>query len=133
MHAGAGGLGGVEVQFVKDGKTVSLNYSTVNIGVDDADKVEAADHAGRSRRARAASVDPAVTERSMALEITIDRELCMGSGNCSFWAPGVFDLDDEGIAIVARPERAAGGQGRARRAGLPDAGDRVVEDGEKLV
>ena len=27
----------------------------------------------------------------------------MGSGNCSFWAPGVFDLDDEGIAIVTDP------------------------------
>ena len=36
----------------------------------------------------------------MALEITINREACMGSGNCSFWAPGVFDLDDDGIAIV---------------------------------
>jgi len=24
----------------------------------------------------------------------------MGSGNCSFWAPGVFDLNDDGIAIV---------------------------------
>ena len=36
----------------------------------------------------------------MALEIKIDRESCMGSGNCSFWAPGVFDLDDDGIAIV---------------------------------
>jgi ferredoxin len=36
----------------------------------------------------------------VALEIKIDRESCMGSGNCSFWAPGVFDLDDDGIAIV---------------------------------
>ena len=36
----------------------------------------------------------------MALDIKIDREACMGSGNCSFWAPGVFDLDEEGIAIV---------------------------------
>jgi ferredoxin len=36
----------------------------------------------------------------VALEIKIDREACMGSGNCSFWAPGVFDLDDDGIAIV---------------------------------
>ena len=43
----------------------------------------------------------------MALEITIDRELCMGSGNCSFWAPGVFDLDDEGIAVVLDADRAA--------------------------
>lgn len=36
----------------------------------------------------------------MALEIVINRETCMGSGNCSFWAPGVFDLDDDGIAFV---------------------------------
>ncbi|MDQ1448653.1 MAG: 4Fe-4S single cluster domain, partial [Actinomycetota bacterium] len=28
----------------------------------------------------------------MALDISIDRDACMGSGNCSFWAPGVFDL-----------------------------------------
>lgn len=24
----------------------------------------------------------------------------MGSGNCGFWAPGIFDLDDDGIAMV---------------------------------
>ena len=29
----------------------------------------------------------------------------MGSGNCSFWAPGVFDLDDDGIAIVLDADR----------------------------
>ena len=40
----------------------------------------------------------------MALEIEVDRELCMGSGNCSFWAPGVFDLDDDGIAVVLDPD-----------------------------
>lgn len=27
----------------------------------------------------------------------------MGSGNCSFWAGGVFDLDDDGIAVVIDP------------------------------
>jgi ferredoxin len=27
----------------------------------------------------------------------------MGSGNCSFWAPHVFDLDDDMIAIVVDP------------------------------
>lgn len=37
---------------------------------------------------------------SMSVEIRIDRETCMGSGNCSFWAPGVFDLDNEGLAVV---------------------------------
>jgi ferredoxin len=37
-------------------------------------------------------------------EITIDRDRCMGSGNCSFWAPNTFDLDDDGVAIVINPE-----------------------------
>jgi len=40
----------------------------------------------------------------VALEIRIDREKCMGSGNCSFWAPNTFDLDDEGKSIVTDPE-----------------------------
>jgi ferredoxin len=39
----------------------------------------------------------------VTLRIEINREVCMGSGNCLFWAPGVFDLDDEGIAIVVDP------------------------------
>ena len=36
----------------------------------------------------------------MALRITIDRETCIGSGNCVHWSPAVFDQDDEGYAIV---------------------------------
>jgi hypothetical protein len=44
VRSGAGALAGVDVQFVKDGKTVTFSYSTVNIGVEkDADRVEAAD------------------------------------------------------------------------------------------
>ncbi|HEX9682601.1 MAG TPA: ferredoxin [Acidimicrobiales bacterium] len=39
----------------------------------------------------------------MAGNIHIDRDACMGSGNCSFWAPSTFDLDDEGKAIVVNP------------------------------
>ncbi len=31
---------------------------------------------------------------------SVDREACMGSGNCVYWAPAVFDLDDDGVAIV---------------------------------
>jgi ferredoxin len=34
------------------------------------------------------------------MRIEIDREKCMGSGNCSFHAPNTFDLDDEMKAIV---------------------------------
>ena len=29
------------------------------------------------------------------MRITIDRERCMGSGNCAFWAPSTFDVDDD--------------------------------------
>jgi ferredoxin len=34
------------------------------------------------------------------IKIAVDRDACMGSGNCAFWAPGVFDLDEDGIAVV---------------------------------
>ena len=30
----------------------------------------------------------------------IDSEVCMGSGNCVYWAPDVFQLDEDGIAFV---------------------------------
>ena len=39
----------------------------------------------------------------MGLEITIDRTNCMGAGNCVFYCPGVFELDDEGISTVVDP------------------------------
>ncbi|MFM7224143.1 MAG: ferredoxin [Actinomycetota bacterium] len=46
----------------------------------------------------------------MSLDIVIDRAVCMGSGTCAYYAPGVFDLDDDGIAVVvdagAQPEDA---------------------------
>lgn len=32
--------------------------------------------------------------------VVIDREACMGSGNCVYWSPDVFQLDDDGIAAV---------------------------------
>ncbi len=35
--------------------------------------------------------------------IVIDRDRCVGSGNCLFWAPGTFDLDDEGRSVVIDP------------------------------
>ena len=44
------------------------------------------------------------------IEIDIDRDACMGSGNCVFAAPGVFELDDDSVARVvnleASPEEA---------------------------
>ncbi|MFT4262391.1 MAG: ferredoxin [Nocardioides sp.] len=36
----------------------------------------------------------------MSEELTVDRDRCMGSGQCTFYAPNTFDLDDMSIAIV---------------------------------
>ena len=38
------------------------------------------------------------------MKITIDREKCMGSGNCAFYAPATFDVDDTNLAVVLDPE-----------------------------
>lgn len=35
--------------------------------------------------------------------IEIDRERCMGSGNCLYWAPDSFDLGEDGRAVVTDP------------------------------
>ena len=37
---------------------------------------------------------------SEQLDVTIDWDRCMGSGNCVFWAPETFDLSEDGHAVV---------------------------------
>jgi ferredoxin len=37
---------------------------------------------------------------STRLEISVDRDVCMGSGSCGFHAPETFDLDDECKVVV---------------------------------
>jgi ferredoxin len=37
----------------------------------------------------------------MALQILVDRDLCIGSEMCAGIAPGTFTLDVEGKAVVA--------------------------------
>jgi ferredoxin len=37
------------------------------------------------------------------LKVRIDRDLCIGVGNCVAFAPTVFKLDDENKAIVLDP------------------------------
>jgi ferredoxin len=49
------------------------------------------------------------------LDIRIDRDRCMGSGNCLFWAPRTFDLDDDGRSVVV--DAAATDEDRLRRGG----------------
>ena len=40
----------------------------------------------------------------MTRRIEVDRDLCMGAGQCITYAPATFDQDDLGVAIVADPD-----------------------------
>ena len=69
----------------------------------------------------------------MTIEISIDRDQCMGSGNCVFNAPDTFELDDESIARV----HDVGGSSedaivRAAK-GCPTQAIMVTRDGERVV
>ena len=55
----------------------------------------------------------------MALRIVIDRERCVGSGNCLYWAPGTFDLDDDGVSTVVDPDGDAEERIRVAAEGCP--------------
>jgi ferredoxin len=73
---------------------------------------------------------PSVEEAdAVALEISVDTEKCMGSGNCSFWAPGAFDLNDDGVSevidAVAVPEEKI----LLAAQGCPTQAIRVTRDG----
>ncbi len=63
----------------------------------------------------------------MALKIAIDREACMGSGNCSFYAPATFDLDDDMKAIVIDPTGDTEAKVRLAAEGCPTQAIRVSE------
>jgi ferredoxin len=75
----------------------------------------------------------AAPEAAVPLDIRIDREICMGSGNCSYWAPGVFDLDDEGISVVLDPSAQPDDKIVLAAQGCPTQAIAVYRDGEKLV
>lgn len=36
----------------------------------------------------------------MGLRIEIDHDVCMGQGQCVYWAPTTFELGDDGLARV---------------------------------
>jgi ferredoxin len=38
------------------------------------------------------------------MKVRIDRERCMGSGNCAFWAPSTFDVGEDNVAVILDPE-----------------------------
>jgi ferredoxin len=68
----------------------------------------------------------------VTVKIEIDREKCMGSGNCSFWAPATFDLDDDGVAMVVDPDGDGDDKVVLAAQGCPTQAISVWRDGEKL-
>jgi ferredoxin len=40
------------------------------------------------------------------ISVEVDRDLCIGSADCVDTAPAVFELDDEGKAVVIDPDGA---------------------------
>jgi ferredoxin len=36
----------------------------------------------------------------MGFKVMIDRDRCIGTGNCAYWLPAVFEVDDDGYALV---------------------------------
>ena len=63
-------------------------------------------------------------------EIRVDRTLCMGSGQCSWYAPSTFDQDDETVAIVIDPQGDPEEAIRAAVKGCPTGALSIVENEE---
>jgi ferredoxin len=38
--------------------------------------------------------------------VVVDRDRCVGSGSCEALAPAVFEVDDDGVLTLLRPEPA---------------------------
>ena len=52
------------------------------------------------------------------MRVKIDKDKCQGHNRCVALAPDVFDVDDEGLAVVMLEEIPADQETRVRRAEL---------------
>jgi ferredoxin len=59
------------------------------------------------------------------IEITVDHEACYGAQNCAIAAPGVFEYDDDGKAVVRDVSAASLAQITAAEAGCPSMAIKV--------
>ena len=70
--------------------------------------------------------------RALTLEVRIDPEKCMGSGNCSFWAPATFELGDDGVAVVIDTGDDPEDKIVVAAKGCPTQAISVIKDGQQL-
>jgi ferredoxin len=65
------------------------------------------------------------------MRIVVDRERCIGSGNCCFYAPNTFDLDDELKSVVVDPGGDDPADVRAAVEGCPVNAISIQDDAEE--
>jgi ferredoxin len=61
--------------------------------------------------------------------VDADTDACIGAGNCFVTAPGIFDIDQDGVVVVLRADLTDPGDvaaAVAARAGCPAAAIAVV-------
>jgi ferredoxin len=66
------------------------------------------------------------------LEVRVDADRCMGSGNCVFWAPDTFDLSEDGHAVVLDPAATVEEKLRIAADGCPVGAITLLRDGAVL-
>jgi ferredoxin len=64
----------------------------------------------------------------VSLHVTVDPELCIGSGSCVHLAPGAFALDDDGVADAISPDAATEDQLRLAARSCPTGAITVREE-----
>jgi len=69
----------------------------------------------------------------LGLEIQIDRDACIGSGNCCQAAPGVFALDLVGLAIVLDSTAEAEAKIVEAAEACPTKAISVLRNGERIL
>jgi catechol 2,3-dioxygenase-like lactoylglutathione lyase family enzyme/ferredoxin len=70
--------------------------------------------------------------RTMGLAVTVERNRCIGSGNCAYWLPGVFGLDDAGYAFVGDVTRGTEDDIVTVARRCPTGAITVERDGQRL-
>ena len=67
------------------------------------------------------------------VDVEIDWDRCMGSGNCVFLAPETFDLDEDGHAVVLDPRATDEARLRVAAEGCPVGAISLSKGGSPLL
>ena len=70
---------------------------------------------------------------SERVDVKIDWDRCMGSGNCVFLAPETFDLSEDGHAVVLDPEATDETRLRVAAEGCPVGAISLFKGGSALL